>query len=628
MNSGSPGKAPLAAGVRSTWRPRWLAIALDQLPVDEEEAAFIRGAQVKAIVRLTPLVMGASCLNAIILLTTFAVLGSLRPLHWIWALALFAIAFRHLGAWRARTRRGRWAASPRTIRRVVLNGAALGAVWGFVPAASFAGASYPLQLFVTCLTAGMMAAGAFVLSTVPLAAMAYVLLVAAGALIALLQPLSIVSVAMTALLASYVAVLLGNINWSAALFIDSRLAEIRVRKEVAAREQAQAQTAHAERLTALGELAGGIAHDVNNILQVVSGGAARIERHPENSGEVARQARRIQEAVERGSAISRRLLAFARRDALRAENIEPAVLLADIGDLLSHAIGPTIRVHVEVAETASRFLADRNQLETVLLNLATNARDAMPNGGDLTISAAGAVLDGKGEPAGLGAGRYVRFSVADTGVGIDPAILGRVADPFFTTKPKGQGTGLGLSMAKGFAEQSGGALAIASEPGRGTTVTIWLPQDDALSPGPRAAARDPAPVAGAGRRILVVDDDESIREGLISSFQDLGFITFGAEDADCALAHLDGDAEIDGLVTDFSMPGMNGLDLIHEIHARKPGLPAILLTGHMGDVAIQGVGGSAIEPFALLYKPIAPARVVEQLATAMASGAPRDARAG
>jgi signal transduction histidine kinase/ActR/RegA family two-component response regulator len=626
MKSGSPGKAPLAAGVRSTWRPRWLAITLDQLPVDEEEAAFIRGAQVKAIVRLTPLVMGASCLNAIILLTTFAVLGSLRPLHWIWALALFAIAFRHLGAWRARTRRGRWAASPRTIRRVVLNGAALGAVWGFVPAASFAGASDPLQLFVTCLTAGMMAAGAFVLSTVPLAAMAYVLLVAAGALIALLQPLSIVSVAMTALLASYVAVLLGNINWSAALFIDSRLAEIRVRKEVAAREQAQAQTAHAERLTALGELAGGIAHDVNNILQVVSGGAARIERHPENSGEVARQARRIQAAVERGSAISRRLLAFARRDALRAENIEPAVLLADIGDLLSHAIGPPIRVHVEVAGTAGRFLADRNQLETVLLNLATNARDAMPNGGDLTISAGGAGLDGDSVAPGLSAGRYVRFSVTDTGMGIDPAILGRVADPFFTTKPKGQGTGLGLSMAKGFAEQSGGALAITSQPGRGTNVTIWLPQDgEALAPRPKPGAS--IPVAGAGRRVLVVDDDESIREGLISSFQDLGFVTFEAEDADCALAHLDGDAEIDGLVTDFSMPGMNGLDLIHEIHARRPGLPAILLTGHMGDVAIQGVGGSAIEPFALLYKPIAPTRVVERLATAMAAAAPRDALA-
>jgi len=613
--SQEPAVAPHLSSKR---RPRWLAIALDQIPADEEEAGLIRGSQVDAIVRLTPLVMAASCLNAVILLAFFDAMGVLRLEHWIWAMAFFALALGHMRAWRIRRRAGKPTASRRTIRRLVWNGAALGAVWAFIPAASFAGAPTPIQLFVTCVTAGMMAAGAFVLAPVPLAAMAYVLLLAAGSEFALLQPASPVYLAMTGLLVSYVAVLIGNINWGAALFIDSRLAEAQVRREVAAREEAQAQGAHTERMTAIGELAGGIAHDINNILQVVSGSAARIERRPENSHEVARQARRIHDAVERGSAISRRLLAFARRDSLRAEAIDAAALIAEVGELLAHAIGPPITIHVRIADGAGWVFADRNQLETVLLNLATNGRDAMPDGGDLTISASSAELQHAQERLGLPPGRYVHFTVADTGTGVEPTILGRIVEPFFTTKPKGHGTGLGLSMAKGFAEQSGGALAIVSEVGRGTTVTVWLPEAE---PGVRESATAPRLAwsngDGAGRRVMIVDDDPLIREGLITSFQDMGFVAVGAEDGRCALAHLDGDAQIDGLVTDFSMPGMNGLELIHAIHARKPGLPAILLTGHVSEVSAGGFDRLRAEPFALLYKPMAPAKVVERLASVM-----------
>jgi signal transduction histidine kinase len=186
----------------------------------------------------------------------------------------------------------------------------------------------------------MMSGGAFVLATVPLAAMSYVALMVGGTLFALLQQFTPVSLGITALLTSYAAVLFANINWSAALFVDSRLAEGQVRREVEARELAQAQAAHAERMTALGELAGGVAHDINNILQVVSGSVARIERGPENRDEVARQATRIQQAVDRGGAISRRLLAFARRDSLSSEPIDAPRLLADVGELLADAVGP------------------------------------------------------------------------------------------------------------------------------------------------------------------------------------------------------------------------------------------------------------------------------------------------
>jgi CheY-like chemotaxis protein len=273
---------------------------------------------------------------------------------------------------------------------------------------------------------------------------------------------------------------------------------------------------------------------------------------------------------------------------------------------------------------AGSLLADRRQLETVLLNLAMNARDAMPNGGHLTISAASTVLERDRDNPRLAAGRYMRLTVADTGAGIDPADLSRVMEPFFTTKPRGKGTGLGLSMAKGFAEQSGGALSLESEPGRGTTVTLWIPEaETSLLPPADAVAPEPVrPALGVdGRRVLVVDDDEQVRDGLMSSLQDAGFVTLGAEDGGAALGQLDQGAEVDALITDFSMPGINGLDLIHAVHARRPGLPAILLTGHVQDVSAGAFNRLDEEPFALLHKPTPPARVAERLAELIAQSA-------
>jgi signal transduction histidine kinase len=595
--------------------PRSLAIALDLIQADPEDADVIRGAQVDAIVRVSPLVVGASCFNALIVLGTFAAMGALQPAYLIWAVVLFALAARYSrAAWRRR-KSARRTASRRTIRRMVLNGAAFGALWGVIPAVTFPGAPPAIQLFVACVTCGMMSAGGFVLAAVPLAGMSYVAMMAAGALFALLREGSPVALGIMALLASYTAVIVVAINWNAVLLINSLLAQAQVRREVAAREQAQAQTAHAERMTALGQLAGGIAHDFNNILQVVSGGAARIERNPENREGVVRQALRIQDAVERGSAISRRLLAFARRDALNAEPIDVAALLADLGELLAYTIGPSIRIHVDVAMAWGRLIADRRQLETVILNLATNARDAMPSGGELTIVADTLVLEHDCESPRLKPGRYVRIVVRDTGTGISSATMARVAEPFFTTKPKGMGTGLGLPMAKGFAEQSGGAFAIASEPGRGTTVTLWLPQADAsVLAQAKETAHDFALVAVGERRcVLLVDDDELVREVLMTSLEDVGFVMLAAENAKRALALLDQGADVDALVTDFSMPGMNGLELIREVHARKPDLPTILLTGHVGEVAAQSADEQRAQHFTLLQKPMKPEHIAQRL---------------
>ena len=255
--------------------------------------------------------------------------------------------------------------------------------------------------------------------------------------------------------------------------------DARVRQETAARMASQEQLGQRRRLEALGQLAGGVAHDFANVLQAVQGGvrlaAKKLDRDPA-------AARRVLEAVadaaQRGGSITRRLLGFARRGELRVDRIDPAAVLADLQDVLVRALSwPGLRIRVDAQGGLPLVLADRGELETVLVNLATNARDAMPKGGTLTLSAQEEMVtdDPATNQAGLRPGVYVRLAAEDTGVGMDQETLARASEPFFSTKPEGEGTGLGLAMARDFAAQAGGGFAIASEPGRGTTVTLWLP---------------------------------------------------------------------------------------------------------------------------------------------------------
>ena len=273
--------------------------------------------------------------------------------------------------------------------------------------------------------------------------------------------------------------------------INARL-EQRVLEEISAREAAQQRAAHAERMHALGQIAGGIAHDFNNVLQAVSGGAALIERRPNEPERVLRNARMVLDAARRGAAITSRLLAFSRRGDLRAENVDASALLTDMAEILTHTLGGSVLCVVNVVPNLPPLFADRGQLETVLVNLATNARDAMPSGGTLTLGAdAEMVSAGLPHPVGLAPGLYIRIQVGDTGTGMDRGVLSRVTEPFFTTKEPGKGTGLGLAMAKGFVEQSGGSLSIESAPGQGTRVILWLPA--ATSPSD-AVVRTPSGV--------------------------------------------------------------------------------------------------------------------------------------
>jgi PAS domain S-box-containing protein len=384
--------------------------------------------------------------------------------------------------------------------------------------------------------------------------------------------------------------------------------EARVDEEVAAREAAQRRAAHAERLHALGQLAGGIAHDFNNVLQAVAGAATLIEHLAEDADRVRRLAQLAIEATTRGASITGRLLAFGRRADLHAESLDAAGLLHDLREMLAPTLGAAIDVQVRLAPDLPPLLADKGRLETVLVNLATNARDAMPQGGRLILSASSEVVSrgGAGHQAGLTPGRYVRLSVADTGIGMSADTLARASEPFFTTKPVGAGTGLGLSMAKGFAGQSGGELAIESSPGKGTTVTLWLPEADSAS-RPGAAAEqeaETAAVSTAPAAVMLVDDDDLVRESTAAYLANEGFRVLLAANGTEALALFDSAGTVDALVTDLAMPGMDGVTLIRTLQQRRPQLPALLLTGYAREETALAIDGAVSGAFSLLRKPV------------------------
>ncbi|HYZ22615.1 MAG TPA: PAS domain S-box protein [Rhodopila sp.] len=394
--------------------------------------------------------------------------------------------------------------------------------------------------------------------------------------------------------------------------------EQRVREEVAAREAAQQRAAQAERMHALGQIAGGIAHDFNNVLQAISGSAALIERRPNDAERVLRNIRMTLDAARRGAAITSRLLAFARRGDLRAESIDTAALLNDMAEVLTHTLGGSVVCKVWTGPDLPPLFADRGQLETVLVNLATNARDAMAAGGTLTLAAeAETVSAGLPHPAGLAAGSYVRITVGDTGTGMDQKTLARVTEPFFTTKEPGKGTGLGLAMAKGFVEQSGGSLSIDSAPGQGTRVILWLPTAGTAA---RAAAQDTAPALPSDRPcVLLVDDDAIVRDVLRLSLEDAGYAVRAVEGSAAALASLAAGDRVDIIVSDLSMPDMDGVALIRAAQERRPGLPAVLLTGYAGDGAALAVGGAISGTFSLLTKPVSGGQLVDRISALLAA---------
>ncbi|WP_256808290.1 PAS domain-containing sensor histidine kinase [Bradyrhizobium sp. Bra64] len=353
-------------------------------------------------------------------------------------------------------------------------------------------------------------------------------------------------------------------------------------------EAMQTQLAESQKFDALGQLTGGVAHDFNNLLMIISGSLHILKRGDVDDAKLQRAVSAIEAATKRGAALTSQLLTFARRQSVNPQAIELAARIAAIREVLEAGVGSSVRLAFDVERNVWPVKADVSEFETGLLNLVINARDAMPDGGTVTIGAHNVVLD---DP--LHSGEFVAITVADTGLGIPSDVVDKIFEPFFTTKPVGKGTGLGLSQVHGFAHQAGGTIKVASELGKGTTFTILLPRETATIP---SEPPETAPVLGTGT-VLLVEDNPDVALVSIGLLEQLGYQVCRVPDAEAALLEIEKNG-VDFVFSDIVMPGkMDGLSLAHHLRQPRPDLPVLLATGY-SDVA-AGVRGD----FPILRKP-------------------------
>ena len=370
-------------------------------------------------------------------------------------------------------------------------------------------------------------------------------------------------------------------------------------QDTSAQARLEAQLAHAQRLQAAGQLAGGIAHDFNNLLTAILGAADAIATQPALGDEAREDLAQIRASAERGSALTRQLLAFGRRQTLQPTVLAVNAVLTEIGALLRRLLGSRVRLHLALDEADLRVRADPTALDQVLVNLAVNARDAMPDGGDLTLRGGHITLYRplvRG-PETIPPGRYVMIEVRDTGIGIPPEALEHIFEPFFTTRREQGGTGLGLATVHGIVRQSDGFLGVESAPGQGTRLRVYLPRwdgDEVAIPAPPAPAAPeaagtppPAPPPAAPGTVLLVEDETSVRTIVARALTRLGWQVLAAENAEAALDRLAGrdPPRLAAIVTDLVMPGMDGAALVRAVRAqlRAPALPAILVSGYAAE---------------------------------------------
>ncbi|MCR5881117.1 PAS domain-containing sensor histidine kinase [Phenylobacterium sp. J367] len=412
------------------------------------------------------------------------------------------------------------------------------------------------------------------------------------------------------------------VNWTV---IPQGEAFYAVGRDVTERKQLEQQLRQSQKMEAVGQLTGGIAHDFNNMLTGILGGLDMVQRRLA-SGKPAEAQRFIQGAIasaERAAALTHRLLAFSRQQTLDPSAVDANGLVLSMEDLLRRTLGERIDLAIELDPGLWSTVVDANQLESALLNLAINARDAMPDGGKLTIETVNVQL-AAGAQSELAPGDYVQLSVSDTGTGMSPDVMGRVFDPFFTTKPLGQGTGLGLSMVFGFARQSGGDVTIYSELGRGTTVRLYLPRHLGEAPAAEPKAAAPAP-RGAGETVLVVEDDPAVRPVVVELLRDLGYVALDVSGAEDALAILQSQRRVDLMVSDIGLPGLNGRQLAELARDVRPDLPVLFMTGYAAGASRRSdFLGPGME---MISKPFAAETLAQKIRAMVAAQSPGTAGA-
>ena len=389
----------------------------------------------------------------------------------------------------------------------------------------------------------------------------------------------------------------------------------KVTRDITERRAAEARLRQAQKLEAIGQFTGGAAHDFNNLLMAILASLEILRKRLPDDPRFLSLLDNAVQGAKRGTTLTQRMLAFARRQELKHETVELRDLVDGMNALLERSVGPTVNLESHFPREPTYVLTDANQLETALLNLAINARDAMPQGGSLIISVARDKID-TGHYTNLPQGEYACLSVTDTGEGMDEATLAKATEPFFTTKGIGKGTGLGLSMVDGLAGQSGGKVTIRSMPGKGTTVCIWLPIAVAGSRADQPANEPAAPVR-LGLRVLVVDDDPLVLSNVAAMLDDMGHVAITASSGANALDMAEKSLSIDLVITDQAMPGLTGLQLCRELGKSHPDLPFILTSG------FAEISEKIDANIARLPKPYTQQSLARAIAARLAQGAKR-----
>jgi signal transduction histidine kinase/ActR/RegA family two-component response regulator len=387
------------------------------------------------------------------------------------------------------------------------------------------------------------------------------------------------------------------------------------------RKQLEQNLLHASKLEAVGRLTGGIAHDFNNMLSVVIGNLDLLRKTVDGDAKAARRVRLAMDGAQRCADLTNRLLAFSRRQPLQASILDLQEIMPNTVELLRRTLGERINVELMLNSGIWPVRVDRSQLESALVNLAVNARDAMPDGGRLILDVRNRPLSGEASPQASGINQdCVAISVVDTGTGMSPAVLQRVFEPFFTTKESGKGTGLGLSMVYGFVQQSGGHIEIDSTPGEGTTIRIFLPRAEpaeAVQPAPLDDGVTPA--FAEGQTVLVVEDDASVRQVTVSTLESLGFSVKEARTGDEAAAMLNDNSDVQVVLSDVKMPGMTGVELARLVKQQWPSINILLTSGYVE-------ADERVQEFDFIHKPFRTSDLAQKLHAMLGTAAQPDRR--